>query len=689
MDNTGCRSIFAILIHTYLVILLNTRGMENGSIHQIQVTAWNMRCNFECAGPYLNDLMSNSDIICLSEHGLMKNEQYKMDQVNPEFSFLTRSYGENDNNFDSHRRIGGCAIGWNNKYSNVIKPLTEHMHERICGVQISIGEKPLYVISVYMPQQRCQITQFDDVLSSLEQLITDIMISGADVIITGDMNVSLGREYGPRGWGRTTQNGKKLMYIMEKYNMIAADLNKNSTGPIYTFSSHWGNTYLDHTIVSRDLEGSVRCEVLCDSIHNVSDHLALQTVLNVLPTRSALVTKFSRQVAWHKANADQISDCYTRPLAEKLTDMLHEVHLDATRLMSQQSIQDSDYDIDASEVLNALNDTILQCSTNLPHTEYNKRLKPYWTKDLTYLNRCSKSARKEWLDAGSPSDPNHPINVRYRDAKRNFRKEQRLRQHEYEVKCMKELNDSQEIDQRYFWFLVNKTRKRTNVIRPVRNDSGVLVTDVDCIREEWNNYYKTLYTENDNMNNDSEFKDHVETVVNSISSESEPGYLKGGPITNAEVRKYVLKMKSKKAPGCDKVCSEHLKFGGNLLDCTLAWLLNKIVYYEVIPENLKKGLITSIPKGSKDCSHKTNNRGITLLPTIYKLLETIMVDRENEWFSHSSVVDELQGAGQHSCSSMHTSMLVQEAIAHNRSKGESVYVAFLDIQKAFDTVWIS
>jgi hypothetical protein len=33
-------------------------------------------------------------------------------------------------------------------------------------------------------------------------------------------------------------------------------------------------------------------------------------------------------------------------------------------------------------------------------------------------------------------------------------------------------------------------------------------------------------------------------------------------------------------------------------------------------------------------------------------------------------------------------MLLQETISCNQAKGETVYVAFLDIKKAFDTVWV-
>ena len=162
--------------------------------------------------------------------------------------------------------------------------------------------------------------------------------------------------------------------------------------------------------------------------------------------------------------------------------------------------------------------------------------------------------------------------------------------------------------------------------------------------------------------------------------------LRGGPINEEEVRKHISKMKSNKAPGWDGITAEHIKHGGHILDHVLTWVLNTIAVSEKIPSHFKKGLIVSIPKGSKDASIKTNNRGITLLPVLYKLLENIMLDREKDYFGN--VMNELQGAAQLKCSCLHTSMVLQEAIAYHTNKGANVYVAFLDIQKAFDTVWI-
>ena len=95
-----------------------------------------------------------------------------------------------------------------------------------------------------------------------------------------------------------------------------------------------------------------------------------------------------------------------------------------------------------------------------------------------------------------------------------------------------------------------------------------------------------------------------------------------------------------------------------------------------------------IPKADKDRTVKDNNRGITLLSVLYKVLEKVILLREQKWFQDKNNINELQGAGKEHCSCLHTSMVLQEVIAQNLSKGESVYVAFLDIKKAFDTVFI-
>ena len=107
-----------------------------------------------------------------------------------------------------------------------------------------------------------------------------------------------------------------------------------------------------------------------------------------------------------------------------------------------------------------------------------------------------------------------------------------------------------------------------------------------------------------------------------------------------------------------------------------------------MPQHYKRGIIVPIAKSNRDRTIKVNNRGITLLTVFYKIFDKIMLNREKQWFQRNEVIDELHRAGKSHCSCLHTSFLLQEAISYNLARGENVYVTFLDIRKAFDTVYI-
>ena len=144
----------------------------------------------------------------------------------------------------------------------------------------------------------------------------------------------------------------------------------------------------------------------------------------------------------------------------------------------------------------------------------------------------------------------------------------------------------------------------------------------------------------------------------------------------------------KKAPGWDNLCSENFKYAGHKTLKVITWILNALVSLSHVPAPLKKGLLVPVPKPSKDASIKDNNRGITLVPVLYKILEKLMIKRELKWFEDPCVNHEIQSAGKKGCSCLHSSFIVQETVAYNRNKGNTVYTAFLDTKKAFDTIWI-
>ena len=112
-------------------------------------------------------------------------------------------------------------------------------------------------------------------------------------------------------------------------------------------------------------------------------------------------------------------------------------------------------------------------------------------------------------------------------------------------------------------------------------------------------------------------------------------------------------------------------------------LFTSMHYHTYRPKQLKKGVIVPIPKSGKDPSEPTNNRGITLMSVISKVYDSILFKRHEKWFKR--VLCETQGVAQNNCSSLNTALMLQEAVYANTC----VYVALLDVKKAFDSVWIN
>ena len=135
------------------------------------------------------------------------------------------------------------------------------------------------------------------------------------------------------------------------------------------------------------------------------------------------------------------------------------------------------------------------------------------------------------------------------------------------------------------------------------------------------------------------------------------------------------------------ITGEHLKLGGKALVSVMTKLFNRMLELVHIPQGLKIGIIVPIPKGTKDATIRANNRGITLLPTIGRVFEMILCKRQvnsKQYVLHHP----LQGASVPHCSSLHTTLVLRETIAENIEGGSTTYVALLDMERAFDNLWI-
>ena len=93
-----------------------------------------------------------------------------------------------------------------------------------------------------------------------------------------------------------------------------------------------------------------------------------------------------------------------------------------------------------------------------------------------------------------------------------------------------------------------------------------------------------------------------------------------------EVELAIEKLKNHKSPDIDQIPAEVIKAGGRTIRCEILKLIISIWNKEELPDEWKESIIVHIyKKGDKtDCN---NYRGISLLPTTYKVLSNILLSR--------------------------------------------------------------
>ena len=108
-----------------------------------------------------------------------------------------------------------------------------------------------------------------------------------------------------------------------------------------------------------------------------------------------------------------------------------------------------------------------------------------------------------------------------------------------------------------------------------------------------------------------------------------------------------------------------------------------------MPENLKTGIILPLVKGKgAKANNKDNYRGITMFPTLCKLYEMILLGRLEAFAKQRGFFSEMQFGFQEVVGYIEASFVKLETINHMLKRGSKVFSCFLDVRKAFNTMWI-
>ena len=92
-------------------------------------------------------------------------------------------------------------------------------------------------------------------------------------------------------------------------------------------------------------------------------------------------------------------------------------------------------------------------------------------------------------------------------------------------------------------------------------------------------------------------------------------------------------------------------------------------------------------KGVK-ANDKNNYRGVTLFPTLCKIYEMILINRLEKFVVDKGYSSQFQFGFSERVGCNEASFTILETINHMLERESKVFGCFLDVRKAFDTVWV-
>ncbi|CAB1103133.1 unnamed protein product [Ectocarpus sp. CCAP 1310/34] len=238
--------------------------------------------------------------------------------------------------------------------------------------------------------------------------------------------------------------------------------------------------------------------------------------------------------------------------------------------------------------------------------------------------------------------------------------------------------------------MVKKTAQGGDTgVATLRGVNGGLVSSGKGKREVLAGHYKRLGVPSENEAFDQAFKKEVDAWAQKEeeTSKADVGNVElEKEFTEDEVEACVNKLKCHKAAGADGIVNEFMKFGGKGMIQLMVLLYNWVWKNEYTPSRWREGVVVNLfKKGDK--TDPGNYRGITLLNTVGKVFCKLLNDRIVGVLEKEHSISEGQAGFRKKRGCVDHVFTVGRIIQGRKRAGKPTYCFFLDVKKAYDTVW--
>ena len=589
----------------------------------------------------------------------------------------------------SNLKRGESGVGFliREGLQEVIKVIHDAEYKESIWLKLSLGGRDgsMYIGCIYLPIQGTCVNHVEECYEKLSVDISRFKSKGR-VVLLGDFNARVGKGLdsddvvGPFGEEVCNSNGTKLIELMQQSDLVLWNNREFCIEPQWTrIMPSLGQ----HSIV--DYVASDRHLMSCSSFVHVdstdvgsSDHLLLWVELGKV--KKPRCDRKKRVI--YQWRVDALRD---KELREKYQEALKlEVDLFTEKLHNYKMTCTPGIDtvkmalIEWEKVVNRVARKIvgrkkIVCGRSVS----------WWDDELRGMVRERRACHKRVLE-GNVDAWNEYCEKR-RVLKSKIREKRKLLHDSY----MKNINESY-WNNRKFWRFVNSRQVSDNKkkIESLRDSNNKRVSNTNDKIHVLKEHYQKLGKEKNVESFENEWKIHVQSRIREferLSVDITNEHL-DRDISALEIEYVIKSLRNRKASGSDGIAGELIKYGGNGMIMMLKELFQLIWDSEYIPERWGEGMIISLFKKG-DREDPGNYRGITLLNVVGKLFNKVLNYRLLQWLEEHNKLSESQAGFRFDRSCVDNIFILNEVIQGRLQEGKKTFCFFLDIKKAYDTVW--
>lgn len=559
-------------------------------------------------------------------------------------------------------RRSGVGFAIKNHLVRKLGEFPVHISDRITTLRLHLlNNNFLNIISVYAPT----LDKADDIKDQFYEELTQCLngVRPRDqVLLMGDFNARVGQDYeawpgvlGRHGVGNMNNNGQLLLSLCAQFDLAITNTMfrlpaKHKTTWMHPRSKHWH--LIDYAIVRRSDVSCVQITRVMRSAHCWTDHRLVVTKMHIRlsPPRRSQKAKCSR-LNVDKLTSLQVRKSYSEALAKKLPSP-----------REQTGDIDADWSVLTSRILDSATTVLgLKVRKNEDWYDENDGMLTEAIDKHRHLLRNQKDRNSAEIKESS-------------QALRRISRETKDRWWLKKANYIQWLSETKQLGE--FHAEVRKLVGTSSHIKvPLRSlDGQHLLTSRDDVLNRWAQHFETLL----NVDRTADLR-HISLLPQLPVCEK-----LNRPLAREEVVLAIKQLHNKRAVGIDCIPAELLRYGGEELHTQVWELFVRMWELRRVPNDFLVSRISTLYKSKGDRSDCDSYRGISLLSVCGKVFARILLNRLmtlSEQFLPETQFGFRPDRG--TCEAIFAIRQLQEK---SREQGQNLYLCFVDLEKAFDSV---